>query len=162
MNEPLDDVAEPLLSPEGRVRRAAILQLAHRESRARRRRHFARRAGVAGAGLSIALAIFWLTRPQNEAPPQIVHQLPSTQRMQQPATRQIAQRPVATRSKILITRIETDSTLLQRLTLPPQKPSWSVIDDDELLRSLAEAGRPAGLAYVDGRTLILFRGTTVR
>lgn len=161
MNDPKDDFADMVLSPEGRVRRIAILQLARHESRSRQRRHLAMRASFAGACLSIAIAIFWLTRPQNNVPPRLVHQSPLTQPVRQPATRALAQRPIATPPNIYITRIETDSTLLQRLTVPPQKPSWTVIDDDELLRRLAEAGRPAGLTYVDGRTLILFRQAKV-
>ena len=162
MNDTKEDFADVVLSAEGRYRRTAILRMARRESRLRVRRQFGRRAGVTGACLSIGIAIFWLTRPRNEAALQIVHQSPLTQPMPQPATRVTVQRPKATPLEIRITRIETDRMLVERLTVPPQKPSWTVIDDDELLRRLAEAGRPAGLAYVDGRTLILFRGAKVR
>ena len=58
----------------------------------------------------------------------------------------------------MIWQIQTDPTLLQRLAVPPQKPTWRVLSDDELLRALADAGKPAGLEYeANGQMAVLYR-----
>jgi hypothetical protein len=63
-----------------------------------------------------------------------------------------------TASEIVVTRIQTDPTLLQRLAIPPQKPTWKILSDDELLHELADAGKPAGLDYSnDGPVVVLYR-----
>ncbi len=60
--------------------------------------------------------------------------------------------------EIVITRVQTDPTIAARLAVRPQKPNWQKIGDDALLERLTEAGKPAGLAYLDGRPIIMFRG----
>jgi hypothetical protein len=69
----------------------------------------------------------------------------------------VTPRPPRQPSEILITYIQTDPQIASHLTLSPQKPTWQTIGDDALLERLSEAGKPAGLAYVDGRAIILFR-----
>jgi hypothetical protein len=68
-------------------------------------------------------------------------------------------RPVnKTEGQVVILQIQTEPTLLQRLAVPPQKPNWRVLSDDELLRALAEAGTPAGLNYeANGQVAVLYR-----
>ena len=58
---------------------------------------------------------------------------------------------------ILITRIETDPHIVERLSISPRESHVIVIGDSELLRELAEAHQPAGLAYVNGKAMLLFR-----
>lgn len=155
MYETMDDSAELPLSRKGQLHRAEILQMARQESRTRRRRRFARRATVAvGVCLLMGVSILLTTHQTKPDHPQIAHPTPLTQPEK---IQTVGSREVGPRQEIVISRIETDLTLLRRLTIPPQKPSWTVIDEDELLRRLTEAGRPAALAYVEGRTLILFR-----
>ena len=58
--------------------------------------------------------------------------------------------------------IPTDPTITDRLALPPQPSKVAIIHDDELLAGLAQAHEPAGLAYVNGKAMLLFRREPVR
>ena len=144
-----NDGFRPPLSPEGEARHLEILRLAKGEARGLRHRRAARRIAIACA----LAAVVGILLPHRH-PPRIV-QLPA------PATRHIAPhpstRPTRQPREIIITRIETDPMIAARLAIPPQQPTWLKIGDDALLQRLADAGKPAGLAYVDGRTIILFR-----
>ncbi len=154
MNEPMDEYSDSILSPEGRLRQASILRLALDESRSCRRRQMTGKAMAAGVCLLIVFSVFRSTHPTDTPQPQVVQQMPSVKReVPQP----VINLTPAPQKKIVVSRIETDPSLLTKWTIPPRKPTWTVIDDDELLRRLGEAGRPAALAYVDGRTVILFR-----
>ena len=156
MNEPMDEYSDSMLSQEGRLRQASILSLALNESRSRRRRRITGKAVAAGVCLLIVFSVFRSTLPTNPPQPQVVQQMPSEIReVPQPVINLTPAPP----KKIVVSFIETDPSLLKQLTIPPRKPTWTVIDDDELLRRLGEAGRPAALAYVDGRTIVLFRET---
>jgi hypothetical protein len=58
----------------------------------------------------------------------------------------------------VIDRIPTDATVIQQLALPRQpKVAVERLSDDALLRTLADAGRPACLTYVGGRASVTFR-----
>jgi hypothetical protein len=145
------------LSPEGKRRRREILQVAIHEARAIRSRRFRRRIAIVGA--IALLAVLFIPRP---APRPLVHQsTPAPEpRHVALATRivpRVTPRPPRQPSEILITYIQTDPQIASHLTLSPQKPTWQTIGDDALLERLSEAGKPAGLAYVDGRAIILFR-----
>jgi hypothetical protein len=59
--------------------------------------------------------------------------------------------------QIVITRISTEANIAARLSVPPQKPAWQTLNDDELMRQVDAAGRPGGLAWINGRETILFR-----
>ena len=153
MNKSLPDFDEPDLSDRGQHRRAEILALARRAARARRHRRTARRVGAAAAVALLFIGVFVLVRPRELPRPPIVQRPNTTKPLPIPA-------PVNPPPRIVVTRIETDPTLLSRWAIAPRKPTWQALSDDELLHGLAEAGRPAGLAYVDGHPMLLFREPT--
>ena len=147
------------LSATGARRRDEILRAAVRAGQSRRRRRLAgRAAGAAGGVIAIAWAVAAVLRPAGlvkpplvrgpipPAPPPVAHVVVSGPR---PAVK----RPAV----IIVQRIETDPTLVDRLAVPRQGHPWRSLSDDELLTQLAQAGRPAGLAYVDGRAQLLWR-----
>jgi hypothetical protein len=134
------------LSPEGQRRRGEILRLACGEARLRRQRRAARRAAACGT-VVLAIAVGMWMRPWHPEAPQIA-KVPLIPHVTLPSP---------SRAEIVIGRIQTDPTLASRWAVPLQEPTWQRLSDDDLLARLQEAGRPAGLAYVDGRAQILFR-----
>ena len=156
-------MSDPIpLSPAGQERRALILRMARAEAGRRRRRRHAARTVAAGAGvvlLTVLLIHRWL--PQQPVRSIVFRPAPATQPV--PATQAVAvSRPPAlpTRPKtrqIVIQVIRTEPNIVKRLATPSQKPSWRRLSDDELIQELADAGCPAGLAWIDGRELVLYR-----
>ena len=146
--EPFDDAP---LSAQGRRRRAEILRLAQGEARTRRRQRTVARAIVA-ATVVLAIALVWTYRPARPLAPQIAIRPPASRLSTAPAVP-----AVPSPTETVIHRIQTDPTLISQWSLPPQKPTWQVLNDDQLLRRLQEAGQPAGLAYIDGHARLLFR-----
>jgi hypothetical protein len=153
MSDFQNDPFGTLLSPDGEARRRQILRLAVQEAGMVRHRRIRRRVAIVCA-LALLAGIF------------IPHRR-ATQIVQKPAAHPFVTDPVISARnpktsrqprEILITRIQTDPTIAARLALRPQKPTWQKIGDDALLERLTEAGKPAGLAYVDGRSIIMFRG----
>jgi hypothetical protein len=66
--------------------------------------------------------------------------------------------PIPTQPPALaVTRIATDPHIIARLSIPPSPLSVTLINDRELLTELATANRPAGLAYVNGKAMLLYR-----
>ncbi len=138
------------LSPEGIQQRERILRLAQREARSlKHRRHSAR---IGGACIILAVIALGLMLIVPGKPP--VRMVKSTPAPPPPAVQQTP--------GIVVTFIQTDPTLADRLAIRPQPPRWRSIDDDELLTSLADAGQPAGLIYVNGKALLLPRQTAQR
>jgi hypothetical protein len=140
------------LSENGLRRREEILRSAVRAARHRRLR---RQLVHAGLFSGMAITFLFVTAPlwwPAPAPKVIVGQ---------PGTPLSPAHPVVvhpTAPEIVVTHIQTDPTLLQRLSVPPQKPTWKILSDDELLRELADAGKPAGLEYAnDGQVVVLYR-----
>ena len=134
------------LSAEGQLRRERILLLAQREARRRRRwRRMVRTAGVCGVAAAVMLTGICLHR--GGAP----DQRPGASAGNGPGGV-----PTPTAGTIVIERIQTDPAITSRLAIPPQARSWQRLSDDELLDRLAEAGKPAGIAYLDGRAVLLF------
>ncbi len=111
-------------------RRQDILHMALREADARRHRRWMARAGGVGV---IAIVLFSLIRFPNS--PQTNSPQPSNQ--------------------IVINYIQTDPNIVQRLAAPPVTPAWTSIGDDELLKTLADAGQPGGLVYMNGQAALL-------
>lgn len=145
----------PPLSPAGVCRREAILRLARAAARSRRRR---RRAGRAAGLAVVAVVTAWAAlRPhRGELPSTPLVRSPQTIPTPAPARRSlVAASPP--RPEIVVTRVETDPDLLRRWKVPPQTPTWQWLTDDELFHALDDAGRPAGLAYIDGRAMLVFR-----
>jgi hypothetical protein len=138
---------DKFLTPDGRERRSRILQLAIGEaSRHRRRRWIARSAAAMIVVAVIGIASLRTTvRPQTVLRPVRV------------PVAVIPPPPAATQPSVAIEYLATDPTITDRLSIKPEPPRWTSIDDDELLAELAAAGKPAGLAYVNGRPILLMR-----
>jgi hypothetical protein len=138
---------EETLSEHGAARREQILLLAKTEAKHRRRRRMVSRS-MACAMLVIAIGvILFRFRPQP-----IIHTLPAIT-VSVPKT--VPTVP-ALEPTIVVRYIQTDPTITDRLTLPPVKPRWTEMDDRQLLQELAAAGQPAGIARVNGKTMLLF------
>ena len=172
-----EDVASttPQLSARGVERREAILGLARRAARARRRH---RRAGRAGAAVALVVTLAavgilarrpagrpepapvareHVTTPADEAAPTSPRRHPESV----PDGRDVTSLPGRPRRAVTVARLATEPGIARRLALRPSPGRRPVprLSDDELLERLAESGRPAGLAYVDGgATLLLFQG----
>lgn len=58
---------------------------------------------------------------------------------------------------IIVRRIETDPNILQRLALPPMRSTIRHINEDELLKELADAHQPAGIISINGKAQLIFR-----
>jgi len=128
------------LSPQGRCRAEAILAAALAEGRhRRRRRRVLRGAGAAGTGaLLVAIALLaGRSAPAPEAGP-------------------ISTGPTPPARSLRITRIPTEPNLAARLTVRADGGAVERISEDQLLQALHQAGRPAGLVYVDGQGTLLY------
>jgi hypothetical protein len=132
---------KPHLSPRGEQQRRKILELALNEARGRRRRRVLRRVAVAGLFAAILLPPLLRLRPSPPPPVAVgpVDPIPT----QLPA--------------LAVTRIATDPHIIERLSIPPSPLSVTLLNDRELLTELATANRPAGLAYVNGKAMLLYR-----
>jgi hypothetical protein len=159
-----DPTPPPSLSRDGERRRDQILRLALEASGQRRRRRQARRA--VGLVLLLATAIGFGVRLRHGTP---TRQARSDHRaIPGPAvSKNSTPAPVAShiptiaparspRPQVVITRIQTDAGLTDRLSIRPDPAGWQRLTDDDLLRRLSDVGKPAGLAYVDGRAMLLF------
>jgi hypothetical protein len=137
---------EPIiLSDEGRLRHRQILEAALRASRSRKRRRVA--IGATSAGAAVATIALLLLRQTNiTAPPS-------------PITLPVAITPATEPAAplVIVQRIETDPNILRRLALPPIQSIVRHINEDELLKELADAHQPAGVISVDGKARLIFR-----
>ena len=142
MNEP-----RMIISPQGQRRQRQILDLALVAADRRRRRRIA--AQLAAMAVVASLIAIPLMRLHRSASPAIVKTTPP---------------PTPSKSDSLpgVALIATDSTIAQRLAIRAQPSKVVIIHDDELLAGLAQAHEPAGLAYVNGKAMLLFRGQPVR
>lgn len=138
------------LTPAGNRRKEQILALAVHQARRRGRRRIATRATL--LCLVVAAAI-----------PGLIHLLPHAGREEQVVQIRTEEKPTlpqphpAPASRVLITRLQTDPDIIQRLAIPPRLPRWQTIGDDQFLQALSNAHHPAGLAYIDNRPMLLFR-----
>jgi hypothetical protein len=137
------------ISAAGQERKAQILAASLTAAASKRRRRIGVRA-VAAAVPVLGLAAMIIFNKAIVPGPRIgpVVQVPSTR---PPTTPPGAPQPV-----IRIERIETDPTLADRLAARPSINLVSRVTDDQLLAGLAEGKRPAGLATVNGRTMLVF------
>ncbi|HEX5244829.1 MAG TPA: hypothetical protein VFW23_16345 [Tepidisphaeraceae bacterium] len=137
------------LSMAGEQRKESILAMAKIEASQRRRRKRAAQTLAAAIILALLIPAVFLHTHHRQSLPVAVH-------VHSHDAPQIEK--TISKSKILVIRIETDPQIIERLAIPSQPPRWKKIGDDELLRDLASAHRPAGLAYVgDNRPVLLFR-----
>ena len=142
------------LSQEGTQRRETILALAR--DLARQRRHRRRRVVASAISSAIVLAMIVTTMSvlRHGRPPKNLANV-SRPLVVMPA---IAPLP----SNVTIMRLQTDPSITARLALVPAQRDWRKLDDDELLRVLADAGKPSGLIEFDGRGVLVPRRTTNR
>jgi hypothetical protein len=151
------------LSDEGERRKEKILEIARREAgRLRHWRGF-RRVGVVAMAMGLAATLVVQSRRWRTSP-EIVHHSPRPQHDPAPPVVEPVVTPIrhavasARRPKeVVITRVMTDPGIARKLAVKSAPTGWKQINDDELLAELAAAHRPAGLAYVDGREIVLFR-----
>jgi hypothetical protein len=119
----------------------------------RRRRQIARTTAVCAAALMmISLVVHWW--PRNGGGGGAVR-TPIDYATTKTVPVEAPIKPVS----VIIGRIETDPTILERWSLSPQvKPEQATlptIDDDDLIRTLADAGQSAGLIQVGGETTLV-------
>ncbi|MGD0768394.1 MAG: hypothetical protein ABSB42_09400 [Tepidisphaeraceae bacterium] len=133
----------PDLSARGFQRKDRILSLALRAARRRRYRRLARNGAVFALVLIAGMATW---RMAERKPATVKNGNVVLQRNQ-------AVKP----SGVTILWIQTDPNVLKRMEEPPRAGTWQRIGDDELLRSLADAGHPAGLLEIGGRVVLLPR-----
>lgn len=152
MTDPFKFNVEPL-SPAGEVRKEQILRMA--KAAAVRKRAARRAAIAAGTALVLGLATAPLWWPSQAERGRSVarHAASSTTSVKPPTVprRESAEKP----PRIEIVMIATDPNITQRLAVKTAVPNWRLLSDDELLRRLSSNGEPAGLAYVDGRTILI-------
>jgi hypothetical protein len=137
------------LSEEGQRRREAIADMARTAARARRQKRSRRRAITTLAGvacLCVGVAEWSRHAATPIDPPHVVVKNERT-----PAN------PPPIPTGVVVTRIETDPNITARLALPRQPARWRVVGDDDLLRTLAEAGHPAGLVRMNGQAILMLR-----
>ncbi|HEY2585212.1 MAG TPA: hypothetical protein VGI81_05560 [Tepidisphaeraceae bacterium] len=137
---------QPLLSDAGERRRERILDLALAEARGRRRRRALARTALTLAVVLVAVGVPLLLRSRSSQPANIAVKPPAPH----PAA------PVSP-PRLVVTRIETDPHIIERLAIRQEPSPVVLINDNELLTELAMAHRPAGLAYVNGKATLLFR-----
>jgi len=143
--------AEHDLSPAGRDRRDAILQLAVGAARRKRRR----RAAVRGAGAACALVLIAAIALQLIGPSTGTHEqiaapsVPAQVPGPEPGFAHAKPQP---QPVFAVAHIPTDRAITTRLAVAAEPPRWQSIDDDELLAALAQSGRPSGLIEMAGKT----------
>jgi hypothetical protein len=159
-----EGIHEFALSPQGQMRREEILKAAKEAAHVRRRWRVAGRAAAAmcvGAGLMIGVRRAMVHPSAGPAPVARAERAQPPPAVASPGVKAIVfvgRRPTPGPGEVTIGRVATDRTLTERLAVPREAPTWQRLSDEQLLQRLGDAGRPAGLAYVEGRrALILYR-----
>ena len=147
------------LSANGMARREAILTMAMRVAGQRRRRRRATRSATAVTALLLVVAggVLAFRESHPTRPSQV-----STAHLEGTPTPSPTPAPVGSRQHPVVTiaRVRTEPGIAARLAVSTAARAAVPIprvNDDELLARLADAGRPAGLAYVDDRPVLVFR-----
>jgi hypothetical protein len=129
------------LSFSGQARQIAILALAKRAARRRRRTWQLSRAISACVTLiAVGLLLHWWTHAPGPVAPNSDHDVISRANFSKP---------------LGIELIETDPTIADRLAVAVTPPRWQQISDDDLIRYCAEAGQSAGLIRVGDQTVLV-------
>jgi len=141
------------LSAGGSERRERILEMALRAARERRYRRLAKNGAVM-AVLLVAGFVMWHATGRNRAMVKESKVVAARLNVAKPvlamSVMQAARRPGVT-----IVWIQTDPNILKQMEEPRPKGHWQRIGDDELLKCLAEAGKPSGLVEFGGKVLVL-------
>lgn len=141
VTEPAAGADAPVLTAAGQRRREAMLGELTAELHQVRRQRAVRR-GIVGIASVVLLVSGAVT----------VARLPTARVPRAPLAHQPAATPRPAPAERVIQITSTDMEILDRWS-PPKRDGFRVepIDDDTLLRRLAEIGRPAGLIRMDGR-----------
>jgi hypothetical protein len=155
---------QPHLSPAGQQRREDILRLAQAHAKRQRLRR-----KVVPSAVVIAFALFFAAVTVIQwhtgfRPAIVVNPVPIVNPVPVIAGPAVAPEihpllPVrkSRQFQIVVTLVKTESGLADRLAIHPQsRPELRHLSDDELLQQLANAGRPAALAWIDGRETLIF------
>jgi hypothetical protein len=139
------------LSPQGQRRREEIGHMARITARQRRRRRVAGRGALVTLLISAIGGAWWLSG-RLQAPLSVTRVVvPPSPFVPQPL-------PISpTSPRVVVDRIETDPTITARLSIGRTTPRWQMVGDDELLRTLADAGQPAGLIRMNGQEILMTR-----
>jgi hypothetical protein len=130
-----------VLTSRGEARREEILGVVLSAQRARVRRRRAVRAGVlAVTVLAVSAAAAYVGMVRGAAGVPI-------------GGRRIAEAPAAPAPVARACLVETDPSILERVSVV-SRPASGVINDDELTRLLREAGRAEGIVRVGGRAML--------
>lgn len=140
------------LSEAGQLRREHILKLAIAQSQRRRRQRVIRRTALVIVALTLAASLLMRMERADHRPVEVARTIQRTAPSQQPV------QPAPRRfSDVSVVRIRDEPDLARRLAVPTVNSGWQKIGDDELLEGLSAAGQPAGLAFIAGRQVLLFR-----
>ncbi|HEV2293650.1 MAG TPA: hypothetical protein VGR35_07330 [Tepidisphaeraceae bacterium] len=145
----MKDETLPALSRDGLARREEILKTMHR---AASRRRAARRARLTAGFVAAAVVVIGLllsaTNQHRDRQLAISH-IPTTRSADVTTAEGNAER-----EKKGVGGASGESTPAL-VPLAPEAPPAKYLNDEELLKLLADAGQPAGLAYVDDRALLV-------
>lgn len=156
MNKPPMD--QNRISYEGVKRRDEILRLAQGAARTRKHRRNVIRTMSANLAFVVIASITAM----------VATQVPMGERRESGGSSPLAvskpPAPVPTAvpaeaESVKIVYIQTDMSLVDRLSIRPEPPRWEVISDEQLLEQLAQSGEPAGLVTLNGQTHLLFRNS---
>ena len=144
------DDANALLSAPGATRRREILADVLRAADGRRRKRLAVRSGAGVACVLVALFAVPITTPTREEKTVVVQPPPP------PTTRT---RPtIAMPRPLIVIRPAPATTPIVRVEVirgDLADRRWEVLNDDQFLDALADAGRPSGLARINGVTTVV-------
>jgi hypothetical protein len=142
------------LSPAGTARRSAIGTQLQRAMRTRRRNRVLARTAVAALVPALAIAAAWWTlRPPTAPTIATAPPAPANPGLIAPSGPALPA-PAFTMAGATFTIIHDQPDIIARLAPQPDPASITRIDDDRLLATLAEAGRPSGLIRVGHRVLL--------
>ena len=134
------------LSDAARQRRDAILADALRAADGRRRARVARRVAAASSACVLALGAFAIysrvARPP-VGPTPVVEVVPRPTSVPAP--------PIARPS----TAPDAPRVIVQIIPADHVERRWQVINDDQLIAALAAAGKPGGVAQLNGKAVVL-------
>jgi hypothetical protein len=127
------------LTPEGRSRGEPILADALREADRRRRRRAVRHVGVVGCACALIAGVAIVAR-RAERGDQVV---PSAVATTAPAPRLVP--------RLIVHRTPAPKlVVVEVIRADDVKPAWETVSDEQLLGTLAEAGKPSGIVNVNG------------
>ena len=135
---------KPQLSEYERGRREEILSLA---LRAASRRRWRRRSFNVVVVIFVATSVAIWAHRESSTPLVPIVLVPTSQPKAGPSDM----------NQIIVERIADDPDVVARLTIPPSPSTVRRIGDEQLLKELAAADEPAGLAYVNGKAELIYR-----